>query len=166
MLTMFLSAYFWWGMQGFAPASDEALGAAAAAATTMRHHETLVALSGLSVAALEAGGLGVCLWTLTESGSAFYWVMSFSHALCLVAGWTAIYQAPSVVFFYVTFVLSCPLLWGRQSYMLKEVARGVPTGGFENHRFAEETAPDGAPASKPPTSKQAPHKRGTSKKAA
>jgi hypothetical protein len=124
MLTMFLSAYIWWGMQGFCPAPEP-------------NATMLVALSGLSVAALEAGGLGVCLWTLTESRGAFYGVMTFSHALCLVAGWAAIYHAPSVVFLYVTFVLSCPLIWGRQSYMLKEVARGVPTGGFENHRFAE-----------------------------
>jgi len=166
VLTMFLSAYIWWGMQGFAPGSGPAHLGAAAAATTLRHHETLVALSGLSVSTLEAGGLGVCLWTLVESGPAFFWIMSFSHVLCLAAGWTAIYQAPNVVFFYVTFFLSCPLLWGRQSYMLKEVARGVPTGGFENHRFADGTAQDGAQPSKPPSNKQPPSKRGASKKAA
>ena len=108
-----------------------------------------VALNALSVAALEAGGLGVCLWTMTESGPAFFWIMTGSHILCLAAGWYSIWLAPSVKFFYVTFVLSVPLIHGRQSYMLKEVKSGKPTGGFENHRFAhDDKAKAGAKESK------------------
>lgn len=123
-LTMFLSGYIWWGMQGFfAPYA------------TTEAQPDLVALIGLSVAALEAGGLGVCLWTMTESGSTFFSMMTFSNTLCLVAGLYSIYLAPHVKFLYVVFVLSCPLIWGRQSYMLKEVKRGKPTGAFENHQF-------------------------------
>jgi hypothetical protein len=129
VVTMFLSAYIWWGMQGwFDPASG---------ACTWPE---MVALNAMSVAALEAGGMGVCFWTMFESGAAFYWIMSTSHFLCLGAGFYSIWLAPLCKFFYVTFVLSLPLIHGRQSYMLKEVSRGSPTGGFENHRFAEEVA--------------------------
>jgi len=129
VVTMFLSAYIWWGMQGW---FDPITGSCT--------WPEMVALNAMSVAALEAGGMGVCVWTMFESGRAFFWIMSTSHALCLGAGWYSIWLAPHVKFFYVTFVLSVPLIHGRQSYMLKEVKRGSPTGGFENHRFAEEVA--------------------------
>lgn len=132
---MFLSAYIWWGMQAFGP--DAAM-----------PRPDMAALNGASVAALEAGGLGVCLWTMLETGRAFYFLISFSHVMCLAAGWYCIWLDPSVKFFYVTFVMSLPLIHGRQNYMLKEVARGAPTGGFENHRFEDQNGPKEKSASK------------------
>ena len=128
VVTMFLSAFIWWGMQGWC-ASTSADGSS---------WPEMVALNAMSVAALEAGGLGVCTWTMFEAGWLFFGLMTFSHFLCLGAGWYSIWLAPHIKFFYVTFVLSVPLIYGRQTYMLKEVKRGAPTGGFENHRFANE----------------------------
>lgn len=117
VLTMFLSMYIWWGMQSFCKAGSEL--------------PDLVALNGLSVAALEAGGLGVCLWMLCEWGQVYWWILSVSHVICLGAGWYSIYLQPSAIFFYVTFALSVPLIRGRHTYMTTEVARGKPSGEFD-----------------------------------
>jgi uncharacterized membrane protein YwzB len=114
VVTMFLSAYIWWGMQAYASTWPE-----------------MVALNAASVAALEAGSLGVCVWTLFESNRAYYFLLTLSHLLCLTAGWYSMYLDPSKVYFYVTFVLSVPLIRARHNFMLSEISKEKPTGEFD-----------------------------------
>lgn len=127
VVTMFLSLFIWWGMSGFCNGAEVCL----------RHD--MICLNGLSVAALEAGGLGCCVWNMFETKRGFYWILSLSHTLCLGAGWYCMYLDPSIKFFYVTFVLSIPLIYSRQKYMLTEVANGAPSGAFERERFDKKT---------------------------
>jgi hypothetical protein len=123
VITMFLSGFIWWGMSGFCDGP-----------MVCDRHD-MIGLNGMSVAALEAGGLGCCIWNMFETKRGFFWVLTMSHVLCLGAGWYCMFMDPSIKFFYVTFVLSIPLIYSRQKYMLKEVANGAPSGAFERDRF-------------------------------